>query len=136
MVFGEDDAIRGALNFRNARGVKFGMIDGERRLACDNDLLCRFGGVDDLGAERVGRQRYSSHESSDEPEDRDAASIFTDQSTARSAGSWPNSANDTGDESNDVTDDKGCGVADPKESVIQEFSPEPEALHLPVIQFV
>jgi len=27
-------------------------------------------------------------------------------------------------------------VADPKESVIQEFSPEPEALHLPVIQFV
>jgi hypothetical protein len=43
------------------------------------------------------------------------------------------SADETSDEPNNITDCEGDGVVDPKESVVQEFAPEPEALHLPVI---
>ena len=112
------------------------MIDGERRLAGHDHILGGFGSVNYLFVERIGRQCNGSDQRRDERKNRGAPGFFADQRATSSADGGLDSADHSCNESHDVTDCEGCGVADPKESVIQEFSPEPEALHLPVIQFV
>ena len=134
VILGEDNLICGiATDLRKARGVECCVIDGERRFTRDYDVLRLLGGVDDFGAEGVRRERDSSHECGNEGKDRDTASVFADQCSTSTTSGWPDAANHLGDEPNGVTDSEGRGVTNSKESITQEFSPVPEALHLPVI---
>lgn len=122
---------------RGAGCAESGMFNGERRTTRCREILRRFRGRDDFGAESVRGEGHGPDEGADQSEHGSLPRGVAVHGGANGlADSRTDNSEDPGDKSKRIADCEGRCVTDSEENVVHEISSEPEDFCLPVLWFV